>query len=57
MVEVKTEGNNTHITAAIGSRAGRALQRHFVREQSFMVIKDTSIDKSIFYGYQRYFYG
>ena len=49
-VEVKTERNNTHITAAIGSRAGRALQRHFVREQSFVVLglKDTSMDKSFF---------
>ena len=35
MVEVKTEGNDTHITAAIGSRAGRALQRHFDREEYF----------------------
>ena len=34
LVEVMTERNNTHITAAIGSRAGRALQRHFDREQS-----------------------
>ena len=46
MVEVKTEGNNTHITAAIGSWAGRALQRYFDREQSFVVLglKDTSMD-------------
>ena len=39
MVEVKTEGNNTHITAAIGSRAGRALQRHFDREKYFYGLK------------------